>query len=188
MRRGVRLGIDVGSVRIGIARSDPDGILATPMATVSRGTGDLDKIIALVDSIGAVEVVVGDPLHLSGAAGASAKDARDFAGALAERLDGRLDDCRGQRPEDHIADNAGDGTADRSADQLEGGPCRVSVRLVDERLSTVTASAGLRAAGRTTRQTRSVIDRSAAVIILQSALDAERTRGEPPGRLVQGRR
>lgn len=182
------MGIDVGSVRIGIARSDPDGILATPMATVSRGTGDLDQIIALVDSIGAVEVVVGDPLHLSGAAGASAKDARDFAGALAERLDGRLDDCRGQRPDDHTADNAGDGTADGSAGQLEGGPCRVSVRLVDERLSTVTASAGLRAAGRTTRQTRSVIDRSAAVIILQSALDAERTRGEPPGRLVQGRR
>ena len=34
--RGVRLGVDVGSVRVGVALSDPDGILATPVATVAR--------------------------------------------------------------------------------------------------------------------------------------------------------
>ncbi len=55
------------------------------------------------------------------------------------------------------------------------------VRLVDERLSTVTAQRGMRAAGRTTKNSRSVIDQAAAVIILQHALDHERSSGAPPG-------
>ena len=55
------------------------------------------------------------------------------------------------------------------------------VRLVDERLSTVTAQRGMRAAGRTTKNSRAVIDQAAAVIILQHALDHERLSGAPPG-------
>ena len=55
------------------------------------------------------------------------------------------------------------------------------VRLVDERLSTVTAQRGMRAVGRTTKNSRSVIDQAAAVIILQHALDHERSSGAPPG-------
>jgi putative Holliday junction resolvase len=55
------------------------------------------------------------------------------------------------------------------------------VRLVDERLSTVTAQRGMRAAGRTTKNSRAVIDQAAAVIILQHALDHERSSGAPPG-------
>jgi putative holliday junction resolvase len=57
----------------------------------------------------------------------------------------------------------------------------VPVRLVDERLSTVTAQRGMRQAGRTTKQSRSVIDQAAAVIILQHALDLERSSGAAPG-------
>jgi putative holliday junction resolvase len=55
------------------------------------------------------------------------------------------------------------------------------VRLVDERLSTVTAQRGLRQAGKNTKKSRSVIDQAAAVIILQHALDHERASGAPPG-------
>ena len=62
----------------------------------------------------------------------------------------------------------------------------VAVRLVDERLSTVTASRGLRDSGLTAKRQRSRIDAAAAAAILQSALDGERTRSSPPGRLVSG--
>jgi putative Holliday junction resolvase len=55
------------------------------------------------------------------------------------------------------------------------------VRLVDERLSTVTAQRGMRAAGRNTKNSRAVIDQAAAVIILQHALDHERSSSAPPG-------
>jgi putative Holliday junction resolvase len=60
----------------------------------------------------------------------------------------------------------------------------VPVRLVDERMSTAEASRGLREAGRTTRTSRAVVDQAAAVIIVQHALDAERSTGRPPGMLV----
>ncbi|HET8970352.1 MAG TPA: Holliday junction resolvase RuvX, partial [Candidatus Nanopelagicales bacterium] len=60
----------------------------------------------------------------------------------------------------------------------------VPVRLVDERLSTAAAAKGLRSAGTDSRRGRAVIDQSAAVIIVQDALDAERRTGTPPGELV----
>lgn len=86
MRPGTRLGVDVGSVRIGVARSDPGGVLATPLETVRRGKGDLDRIAELVAEYEAVEVVVGLPTSLSGRPGPAAEQARRFAEALAERL------------------------------------------------------------------------------------------------------
>ncbi|MCP9208028.1 Holliday junction resolvase RuvX [Streptomyces sp. HD1123-B1] len=61
----------------------------------------------------------------------------------------------------------------------------VSVRLVDERMTTVTAAQGLRASGVTSKKGRSVVDQAAAVVILQSALEAERTSGRPPGEAVE---
>ena len=61
---------------------------------------------------------------------------------------------------------------------------RAAVRLVDERMTTVSAHQALHAAGRKTKKHRSVIDQAAAVIILQSALDAERAKGERAGELV----
>ncbi|MFZ0323364.1 MAG: Holliday junction resolvase RuvX [Actinomycetes bacterium] len=96
MRRGVRLGIDPGQVRIGVAASDPDGVLAVPVETVSRGAGDLDRIGALVDERAVLEVLVGLPRSLSGAEGAAAHAARQFARDLAEAVpvDVRLVDER----------------------------------------------------------------------------------------------
>jgi putative Holliday junction resolvase len=147
MRPGVRLGVDVGTARIGVARSDDHGMLATPVETVPRGGGDLSRIAQIVVEIDAVEIVVGLPLALSGRETASTGDAKSFAQQLAD---------------------------------LQVAP----VRMVDERLSTVSATGALRESGRNARNSRSVIDQVAAVIILQHALDAERSVDTPPGVIV----
>ncbi len=147
MRYGVRVGVDVGKVRIGLARSDARGMLATPVETVSRdraGTADLARIVAVVTELEAIEVVVGLPLALSGSRTASTNDAVHFAESLA-------------------------------------GTVGVPVRLVDERLSTVSAQSALRASGRSAKTQRPVIDQVAATIILQHALDTERASGKPAG-------
>ena len=83
MRSGNRLAVDVGSVRIGIASCDPAGILATPLTTVSRGTGDLAEIARLCTEREVIEVIVGLPTGLSGQAGKAAEQARAFAAELA---------------------------------------------------------------------------------------------------------
>ncbi|GAB2854087.1 Holliday junction resolvase RuvX [Actinocorallia aurea] len=151
MRNGVRLGVDVGSVRIGVARSDPAGILAVPVETVRAGRGDVARILALVSEFEALEVIVGLPAHLSGKEGPAAASARAFATRLARKLPF--------------------GT----------------VRLYDERLTTVTASSGLRSGGTKAKDQRRVIDQAAATVLLQAALDAERLTGNPPGVPVKGR-
>ncbi|MEV4014031.1 Holliday junction resolvase RuvX [Nonomuraea angiospora] len=86
MRFGTRIGVDVGSVRVGVARSDPSGMLATPVETVRRGKGDLDRIAAIVAEHEAIEVIVGLPTSLSGREGQAAGLARQFAADLAARL------------------------------------------------------------------------------------------------------
>jgi putative Holliday junction resolvase len=84
VREGVRLAVDVGSVRVGVARSDPGGILASPL-TVLR-SGRLDELATLVAGADAIEVIVGLPTSLSGREGAAAAAARGFAAELASRL------------------------------------------------------------------------------------------------------
>lgn len=152
-RFGVRLGIDVGRSRIGVARCDADGLLAVPVETVARsaeGEGaDIARLAALAAEHGATAIVVGLPLSLSGAETASTDDARVFA----ERL----------------------------AAAVPSAP----VRLVDERLSTVTAQSALHRSGRTTRGSRAVIDQVAAVVILQHAIDSERSSGTPAGAALE---
>jgi len=86
LRSGVRIGIDPGDARIGVARSDPTGFLATPVETVRRGRGDLARIARLAREAEAVEIVVGLPRSLSGSEGPAAARVRDFAGALAVRV------------------------------------------------------------------------------------------------------
>ena len=83
--RGRRLGIDVGTVRIGVSVSDPDAILATPVETVrrDRGAGHLRRLTALVRDLEVVEVVVGLPRTLADRAGSSADDAVGVAEAIA---------------------------------------------------------------------------------------------------------
>lgn len=85
---GRRLGIDVGSVRIGVATSDPDGILATPVETVHRDRSKkhLRRLAQLVDEMEVVEVVVGLPRTLGDRAGPSARDAVELADMLALRI------------------------------------------------------------------------------------------------------
>lgn len=86
VRPGVRLGVDPGDARIGIARSDPSGVLATPVETVPRGEGDLARIAAIGEEEGAVEIVVGLPRSLSGGEGPAAARVREFATALARQV------------------------------------------------------------------------------------------------------
>ena len=86
MRRGVRLGVDVGDVRIGVARCDPSGLIATPLETVARGRGDLARLHAIASQEEAVEVVVGLPRSLSGGEGPAAAKVRVFARRLADTV------------------------------------------------------------------------------------------------------
>jgi putative holliday junction resolvase len=91
LRSGARLGVDVGSVRIGIAVSDPDGILATPVATVRRGKDkddddEVGRIARLSAERAAIEVVVGLPVSLSGHEGQAARSVRHFATRLARKI------------------------------------------------------------------------------------------------------
>ena len=88
---GVRLGVDPGDARIGVARTDPAAILATPEETVSRSTdgstADLDRLATLVEETRAVVVYVGLPRSLSGGEGPAAGRVREFARDLATRID-----------------------------------------------------------------------------------------------------
>ena len=86
MRRGVRIGIDVGSVRVGVARSDPDAVMAVPVETVLRGNADVVRIKELVTEYDALELLVGLPLGLDGQEGRAAVLARDYALVLAVAL------------------------------------------------------------------------------------------------------
>lgn len=149
MRVGVRVGIDPGDARIGVASSDPSGFLATPVETVRRGSGDLRRIAAIVAEREAIEVVVGLPRSLSGREGPAAAKVRDFAARLARRV------------------------------------APLPVRLCDERLTTVSAESMLREQGRHGAKRRAVVDQAAAVLILQTALDTERTVGQAPGEIVE---
>ncbi|MDV6013298.1 Holliday junction resolvase RuvX [Haloechinothrix sp. LS1_15] len=140
---GRRLGVDVGSVRVGVALSDPSPLLATPLDTLRRDTAqhtDLARLAELVAEHGVVEVVVGLPRTLAGRHGSAAADAVTYAGLLAERTGG------------------------------------IPVRLADERLSTVSASRMLSGRGMNTRKQRAVVDKAAAVEILQGWLDARANR------------
>ena len=155
MRAGIRLGVDVGSVRVGLAASDPGGILATPIRTIVRDLSsgsDQVAIEAVVLERDVLEVVVGLPRSLSGGEGPAAEEARSYAKTLAARL------------------------------------APVPVRLIDERLTTIDAHRQLRDSGVPGRAQRAVVDQAAAVLILQAALDAEKSLGRPPGELVAGRK
>jgi putative Holliday junction resolvase len=143
----VRLGVDVGKARIGVARSDFHGMLATPVETVTRatdGSADIDRIVTLCLELECTEVVVGLPLSLSGGHTPSTDDAIAFALRIGDAVD-------------------------------------APVRMIDERLTTVSAQAALHRSGRAIKGSRPVIDQIAAVILLQHALDSEASTGNPPG-------
>jgi putative Holliday junction resolvase len=144
--RGVRLGVDVGQVRVGVAVCDPDGILASPLVTLRRDPEsgddgvppDISELARLVEEHEAVEVVVGLPVSLSGNQGPAARGARAYAEKLAAAV------------------------------------APVPVRLADERMSTVLATRRLAERGVRGKRQRAVVDQAAAVEILQGWLDAQR--------------
>lgn len=146
-RRGVRLGIDVGKARVGVARCDRDGLLAVPVETVPRSDASAARIAEIALEYDAFELLVGLPISLAGGETSSTDDARAFAHEL----------------------NAVTGLV---------------VRLVDERLSTVSAHAAMRSAGRSQRSSRKIIDQVAAVVLLQQAIDVEKSTGTPAGALL----
>ena len=78
--------MDPGDARIGVASSDPSGIIATPVETVARGRGDLDRLATLTDELRAVRIYVGLPRSMSGGEGPSAGKVRTFARELAARV------------------------------------------------------------------------------------------------------
>lgn len=87
--RGVWLGVDVGTVRVGVARSDPGEVLASPLTTLARdaaGDRDIAELAALALELGAVGVVVGLPRTLAGREGVAARLARDYAQRLAAAI------------------------------------------------------------------------------------------------------
>jgi len=133
---GVVVAVDVGTVRVGVAASDPHRILASPVETVKApGHGRVARLVAERE---AVLVVVGLPTSLSGDSNSASADmARDWAAVLEPLV------------------------------------APVEVVLVDERLTTVSATSALRASGRNAKQSRAVIDQAAAVALLQGVLDTD---------------
>lgn len=86
---GVWFAIDVGSVRVGVARSDPSGILASPVATLARDAKtnrDVDELATLIRESETVGVVVGLPTTLKNREAASAELARSYAQLLETRI------------------------------------------------------------------------------------------------------
>ncbi|MFJ6026850.1 Holliday junction resolvase RuvX [Pseudarthrobacter sp. NPDC092424] len=153
--QGVKLGVDVGTVRVGVALCDRDSILATPYKTLDRNArknSDVRIIAGLVAELDVVQVFVGLPRTLKGEERASAQMATEYAGLLAAELAAR-----------------GIG---------------VPVHLVDERLSSVTAHRNLHQAGMSSRDHRKVIDQVAAAGILQHAIDMQKARGADVGSRV----
>lgn len=85
MRAGIRLACDVGSVRIGLARSDPQGLLAVPLPAARAD--DPDGVLAVIAELEPIEVIVGLPISLDGSEGPAAERARAWAGALQARTE-----------------------------------------------------------------------------------------------------
>jgi putative Holliday junction resolvase len=146
-RRGVRIALDWGDARIGVAACDRDGVLAYPVRTVQAGEREIAELMAVVAELEPIEVLVGFPRSLSGGEGPAAAMARARAKRLAEVIG-------------------------------------VPVRLVDERLTTVTASQRLHEGGKRAKEQRELIDAAAAVAILEQALAFEQSQEKPAGELV----
>lgn len=145
--RGVRLGVDVGDVRVGLARSDLDGMIATPVETLARDTA-VERVLAEAEELDAHVIMVGLPRSLNGTEGVAAQKARTFS------------------------------------EELAAASPDIEVRLIDERLTTVSAHKALHSSGRKGRKHRQVVDQVAAVMILQQALDIERSTAARTGERV----
>lgn len=169
VRPGVRVGVDVGSVRVGVAATDPAAAVVLAVTTLARdvATGaDLEALAALVAERSAVAVVVGLPLGLSGSPGRAAAAATDYARLLAARVAPvpvRLLDERFSTAEVVRTLQPGRGDTRRRG--------RRGLRATTPHLDS--------------RALRSVVDAEAAAVILRAALAQEAAAGRPAGLLVE---
>lgn len=134
------VGVDLGERRIGLAVSDPSGVLATPLGVLERSgddRADRRAILAAARDAGASRLVIGLPISLDGKIGPAARAVM----AEVEALRAEAEDS-------------------------------MTVETHDERLTTVIAQQGLRAAGVKVRKQRRRVDAAAATVLLQSYLDA----------------
>ena len=140
MERGRRIAFDYGEVRIGVAISDPDSILASPLTTLASGD---PKLFAQISKIFTdhepIAIYVGEPLNLSGQSSTSAQKATAFAEKLRSEF-------------------------------------KLPVSMIDERLSTVSATTSMRQSGVNAKDARGKIDMAAAVAILEQGLAIEKAK------------
>ncbi|WP_166984631.1 Holliday junction resolvase RuvX [Canibacter zhoujuaniae] len=164
---GARLGIDVGRARIGVARCDALRMLAVPVETVAR-IYDADTH----PDIAAAQTELSDLERIRTLA--EEYSAVDIVVGLPLNLQGE------RTPSTDDAEKF----ASALQQHLKNLGAEIPVRLVDERLSTVTAQAHLHQSGKNVKNSRKVIDQAAAVVILQQALDSDRFAGKPVGTVV----
>lgn len=148
MKPGRRIGFDFGDVRIGVAVTDPSGLLATPLDFISNSQENLESAISeLIAEYEPIYIAIGYPIHLSGSESAKSENSKKFANLISRFT---------QAP----------------------------IYLIDERMTTISASKTLRDAGRDAKTSRTEIDSVAAAAILDSALNQERLQGTPLNRFV----
>lgn len=144
------LGLDVGSKTVGVAVSDPLGVIATGVTTIERVgiRKDTGKVIDYIKEYGCETVVIGLPLSLDGDDSVQTQKVRDFRTMLENKL--------------------------RSSGPLS----KVKVEWQDERYSTVEAEEVLIEANMSREDRKKIIDRQAAIVILQRYLDRMPQKGE----------
>ena len=137
------LGLDYGTKTVGVAVSDPLGVIATGVTTIERVgiRKDTGKVIDYIKEYGCETVVIGLPLSLDGEDSVQTQKVRDFRTMLENKL--------------------------RSSGTLS----KVKVEWQDERYSTVEAEEVLIEANMSREDRKKIIDRQAAIVILQRYLD-----------------
>ena len=138
MHRGRRIALDYGDARIGVAASDQDSILVSPLTTLAAASRNLLKEIAVIfEGIKPITIYVGKPTNLSGVDSTATSKVLNF-----------VEDIK----------------------KITETP----IILIDERMSTVSASRSLREAGLDSKKSKSIIDMAAAVAILDFAITMEK--------------
>ena len=138
MQRGRRIAFDYGDARIGVAASDQDSILVSPLTTLAASSRNLLKEIAVIfEEISPIQIYVGKPTNLSGVDSTATFKVLNF-----------IEDLK----------------------KITETP----IILIDERMSTVSASRSLREAGLDSKKSKSIIDMAAAVAILEFAITIEK--------------
>ena len=161
------LGLDIGDRRTGVAISDPQGILATPLATIDHRDEDaaIDDILKLVAQYEVERIVVGLPYSLNGHLGQQAGKVTAFADKLSQRLTHNPSPLKGE------GKGKGKGTSNSDSSFLWHSH-KVDIQLWDERMSTIAAEKLMIEAGIKKDKRKRQRDAMAATFVLQGFLDS----------------